>query len=238
MNFNPRPPRGGRPALKAAMPAAQKFQSTPSARRATKQPVFSNNRRIISIHALREEGDGILYSPNEARLHISIHALREEGDPNFCLISSGSWSFQSTPSARRATCYSTAGSKNPTNFNPRPPRGGRRKRLLLLFCLQDFNPRPPRGGRQPWHRSIFTSPKFQSTPSARRATHGCCSTMVSVDNFNPRPPRGGRLTDLDILFNAPIFQSTPSARRATPPFKASSQTYFNFNPRPPRGGRL
>ena len=34
-NFNPRPPRGGRPpALKAVMPAAQ-FQSTPSARRAT-----------------------------------------------------------------------------------------------------------------------------------------------------------------------------------------------------------
>ena len=34
------------------------FLSTPSARRATfKQPVFSNNRRIISIHALCEEGD-------------------------------------------------------------------------------------------------------------------------------------------------------------------------------------
>ena len=171
MNFNPRPPRGGRPALKAAMPAAQKFQSTPSARRATKQPVFSNNRRIISIHALREEGDGILYSPNEARLHISIHALREEGDPNFCLISSGSWSFQSTPSARRATSSPRRVTDSRADFNPRPPRGGRQTILfdncnnivISIHALREegdqiqrleyaanryFNPRPPRGGRQ------------------------------------------------------------------------------------------
>ena len=34
----------------------------------------------ISIHALREEGDFSYYDPMLANLGISIHALREEGD--------------------------------------------------------------------------------------------------------------------------------------------------------------
>ena len=56
------------------------FLSTPSARRATPRPriVFAHES-FISIHALREEGDGegaVLGS----NLIISIHALREEGD--------------------------------------------------------------------------------------------------------------------------------------------------------------
>ena len=80
---------------------------------------------IISIHALREEGDCLLVNdlvkpqqflstPSARRattlllavlvlLEISIHALREEGDPFPCV-------FGSTP----------------INFYPRPPRGGRR----------------------------------------------------------------------------------------------------------------
>ena len=35
--------------------------------------------RLISIHALREEGDPIISEMQGARI-ISIHALREEGD--------------------------------------------------------------------------------------------------------------------------------------------------------------
>ena len=34
----------------------------------------------ISIHALREEGDGFLASKAKREQTISIHALREEGD--------------------------------------------------------------------------------------------------------------------------------------------------------------
>ena len=55
------------------------FLSTPSARRAT-QPFRPNlTEKVISIHALREEGDSC---PKDGRLAtcISIHALREEGD--------------------------------------------------------------------------------------------------------------------------------------------------------------
>ena len=56
---------------------------------------------MISIHALREEGDTRrIQWP--AGLYISIHALREEGDGcNPCIDSPR------------------------LNFNPRPPRGGR-----------------------------------------------------------------------------------------------------------------
>ena len=56
---------------------------------------------LISIHALREEGD-VMGWPCCARSKISIHALREEGDfSTFCIAS------------------------NVFNFYPRPPRGGR-----------------------------------------------------------------------------------------------------------------
>ena len=36
---------------------------------------------VISIHALREEGDQINMTGTELYAQISIHALREEGDP-------------------------------------------------------------------------------------------------------------------------------------------------------------
>ena len=56
------------------------FLSTPSARRATSQAYFSFRRCIISIHALREEGDVTDLGQIKLPYRISIHALREEGD--------------------------------------------------------------------------------------------------------------------------------------------------------------
>ena len=60
------------------------------------------NAAKISIHALREEGDG--RSRNQRiGLRISIHALREEGDAEFPELFVQWDEFLSTPSARRAT---------------------------------------------------------------------------------------------------------------------------------------
>ena len=64
---------------------------------------------MISIHALREEGDQPLPDHRHTYRAISIHALREEGD-----LKTTRWSlfqnpFLSTPSARRATLYSVPG---------------------------------------------------------------------------------------------------------------------------------
>ena len=87
--------------------------------------VDKNNVIQISIHALREEGDGrgmktsfscrgFLSTPSARRatkfkypkqpdLEISIHALREEGDQEQAAMSAVTVQFLSTPSARRAT---------------------------------------------------------------------------------------------------------------------------------------
>ena len=88
-----------------------KFLSTPSARRATKAIDDYTMQLIISIHALREEGDTVSG-------YTKAQVLK----------------FLSTPSARRAT-MSGQGSFVPTeDFYPRPPRGGRR----LLICAADL----------------------------------------------------------------------------------------------------
>ena len=101
------------------------FLSTPSARRATSAIQQGVYNHIISIHALREEGDRgfltaflslliFLSTPSARRATtellaapgvrgISIHALREEGDGAVEQLEARETAFLSTPSARRAT---------------------------------------------------------------------------------------------------------------------------------------
>ena len=78
-DFYPRPPRGGRPSLAHLLIKPVRFLSTPSARRATRNPGFMWRTSGISIHALREEGDAVSRTIMRP-FCISIHALREEGD--------------------------------------------------------------------------------------------------------------------------------------------------------------
>ena len=59
--------------------------------------------KAISIHALREEGDGSVVGVMMENCIISIHALREEGDGLFPFREDMTGKFLSTPSARRAT---------------------------------------------------------------------------------------------------------------------------------------
>ena len=102
------------------------FLSTPSARRAT---CCCENKQLIGDLFLStpsaRRATNILHDVALAQL-ISIHALREEGDSmrfsNFALL----YPFLSTPSARRATVLSALPATTPGNFYPRPPRGGRR----------------------------------------------------------------------------------------------------------------
>ena len=62
--FYPRPPRGGRRWLPLFTTLVCGFLSTPSARRATGSSNHSCGLGEISIHALREEGDGLPFPPN------------------------------------------------------------------------------------------------------------------------------------------------------------------------------
>ena len=147
------------------------FQSTPSVGRATIKAGIMQSTNGISIHALRGEGDAeTLVSLGLSK--ISIHALRGEGDTT-------------------ARSCSTQRS----DFNPRPPWGGRLNgaaRLVIWLSISihalrgegdladssgkltydDFNPRPPWGGRRLISLFLPWSQVFQSTPSVGRATRG------------------------------------------------------------------
>ena len=80
LDFYPRPPRGGRLCFVDFCSRSVRFLSTPSARRATATVKDLALELVISIHALREEGDGRHLRRVIVGADISIHALREEGD--------------------------------------------------------------------------------------------------------------------------------------------------------------
>ena len=63
-NFYPRPPGGGRPVTMLYALADQIFLSTPSGWRATRCARAHRQKRGISIHALRVEGDPPIFSPS------------------------------------------------------------------------------------------------------------------------------------------------------------------------------
>ena len=191
------------------------FLSTPSARRATLSTNLPSYQNLISIHALREEGDQksvhlvgsvsvFLSTPSARRatisshgtqsdLYISIHALREEGDLDFSIMRDDSAIFLSTPSARRATDMDKHECQLcKISIHALREEGDCRPRTLSTIPGY-FYPRPPRGGR----RGII----------GRKAR--------DLRNFYPRPPRGGRRVWTHGTMQTTIFLSTPSARRAT-----------------------
>ena len=101
-DFYPRPPRGGRQAHTGQQHGQEQFLSTPSARRATIHTAGLDGRSIfLSTPSARRAT--VFPHTTHTRLLISIHALREEGDCILGLSLSQEKEFLSTPSARRAT---------------------------------------------------------------------------------------------------------------------------------------
>ena len=164
-NFYPRPPRGGRLAL----------------------VVQTAWRYLISIHALREEGDVLspefhtsrvlflstpsarraTYNPafGQAGRPISIHALRGEGD---------GWAS--------CTCL------HQVHFYPRPPRGGRLFNLYRHPVRVVFLSTPSAGRATLGRHETGLQQGFLSTPSAGRATIVLSADSAPSSYFYPRPP--------------------------------------------------
>ena len=160
--FYPRPPGGGRRQKRASDQCCDRFLSTPSGWRATERPDISIRLPVISIHALRVEGDEYKQIQVERRAHfyprppgggrpraaaglagcalISIHALRVEGDAS----------------------------------------------LLSKICPElDFYPRPPGGGRQQ-KRTKFSSvfaQKGEEIASLRRGKRKFAGGVLKRTNF-------------------------------------------------------
>ena len=246
--FYPRPPRGGRPVQHRQTSTPHYFYPRPPRGGRLVRTDQTYQQGIISIHALREEGDpskrlkflrrtyfyprpprgGRLVRTDQTYQQgiISIHALREEGDK-----------------------YFLAQSQQAQDFYPRPPRGGRRCVLTRDYAKNKFLSTPSARRATKFTltpKTIYN--KFLSTPSARRATVGLklseCLIWISIHalreegdflsgscfpspgNFYPRPPRGGRRCVLTRDYAKNKFLSTPSARRATK-FTLTPKTIYN-----------
>ena len=211
------------------------FLSTPSARRATLLTVYNALKTGISIHALREEGDGQRRQAQRGH-EISIHALREEGDP---------------PHRHRLAA--------PRDFYPRPPRGGRRGGVRLkdpggVFLSTPSARRATLGeflDKFPEEISIHAlreegdiyieaekagTEAFLSTPSARRAT-----------TSRLRPVRNGQISIHALreegdgfcpVTGASLWISIHALREEGDRSSTASRSWTTyFYPRPPRGGR-
>ena len=236
-DFYPRPPRGGRLRGGWTRKDTGIFLSTPSARRATKFAMLGDQSGIISIHALREEGD---LPDIAAQTHYSHFYPRPPrgGRPDTTDKSKQRMEFLSTPSARRATywCYCfftfyrisihalreegdaahSAGSRRSTNFYPRPPRGGRPAPTQRSSgTWTDFYPRPPRGGRLRQHHLHDERRKISIHALREEGDSQPNTRCGAMADFYPRPPRGGRHGKVGATTISSLFLSTPSARRAT-----------------------
>ena len=147
----------------------------------------------ISIHALRVEGD-VSSAAFTGEKRISIHALRVEGDRD-----EKEWDFWMNISIHALRVEGDAwefyNHPDVADFYPRPPGGGRRANMVDTEKTRGyFYPRPPGGGRH-MHQAIL---------------------LAAVD-FYPRPPGGGRHR---VVKSPPLsarFLSTPSGWRATIP---------------------
>ena len=194
-NFYPRPPRGGRPF-----------------------PDSSGTLRWPYFYPRPPRGGRLeCIGPRHGAKKISIHALREEGDGHRQGSGAGAGHFYPRPPRGGRRSSPPPGHRWSRYFYPRPPRGGRRLRSLsnLLSHLQNFYPRPLRGGRPDRRcRRVPARPisihalceegdvevsdgkgstsLFLSTPSARRATVILKLWQYRLQNFYPRPLRGGR----------------------------------------------
>ena len=196
-----------------------------------------------------------------AGIIISIHALREEGDFSIDKVLRTKIEFLSTPSARRATKNFLKIFNSLTDFYPRPPRGGRPPCAIQRKCFkQNFYPRPPRGGRPPELDNACAYVLFLSTPSARRATHEGGEHHQQKKFLSTPSARRATPRYAARIAGSAKFLSTPSARRATAlaldgreilhisihalreegdvPHFGLMNPVKNFYPRPPRGGRL
>ena len=101
----------------------------------------------ISIHAPRE-GCDVAYFFYQTKTKISIHAPREGCDRLMC--NTGMLALGISIHAPREGCDSLYSKMDyhTTYFNPRTPRGVRRKGRVRPLRPMNFNPRTPRGVRQ------------------------------------------------------------------------------------------
>ena len=191
---------------------------------------------------------------------ISIHALREEGDFEIIYGILLIVQFLSTPSARRATRTTAFRTTTTPNFYPRPPRGGRPLCGVLGFHGLGISIHALR--EEGDEQAAAENDGFEISIHALREEGDVdCIHFLPVDDISIHALREeGDATIFGSFWSASGFLSTPSARRAT--CRSGLWTLLqvisihalreegdlgaqllhilahDFYPRPPRGGRL
>ena len=193
LNFNPRPPCGGRPTnyiyveyyiafqstspvwrttggVCPKLPNRQKFQSTSPVWRTTRPRSKSSLRTWISIHVPRVEDDS--ESARQPRNTIAFQST----SPVWRTTDGYEIAFESSPISIHVprveddTTRSTS-SANITNFNPRPPCGGRLRKLDLLRGRGRFQSTSPVWRTTGEHYEAYRQKhRFQSTSPVWRTT--------------------------------------------------------------------
>ena len=125
-----------------------------------------------------------------------------------------------------------------SDFNPRPPCGGRHGEFYEDFnraFISIHGPRVGADGSDCWGRRnpdgisihgprVGADRRRRGLPGRRR-------------HFNPRPPCGGRLNEDWLRNGTGEFQSTAPVWGPTCALRTERPHCINFNPRPPCGGR-
>ena len=147
MNFNPRSPRGERPAMENMIGYAI----------------------CISIHAPREGSDKKRGEPGGTAEDFNPRSPRGERHGGAAGLRQAG-RFQSTLPARGATVLYGADGETVQFQSTLPARGATGRGQGCLGAGKDFNPRSPRGERRTWHTARPFPLTFQSTLPARGAT--------------------------------------------------------------------
>ncbi len=170
---------------------------------------------MISIHALRGEGDG--NSGGYIRLNpsISIHALRGEGDLNIDTFNNYTQiSIHALRGEGDAVFFYPALIAN--NFNPRPPWGGRQMDCNKTISFLAISIHALRGEGDPTQTPYMPAILSISIHALRGEGDAITPERLSKRRyFNPRPPWGGRRLRTRRVRPYGKFQSTPSVGRAT-----------------------
>jgi len=233
--FNPRAPRGARQPRRGRQGAV----------------------RRVSIHAPRAGRDRSRSGSRESS-KVSIHAPRAGRDGAGHHHHRRVEVFQSTRPARGATAANFPGLKAVIvsihapragrddlrgegvdvgrSFNPRAPRGARRRPFGKNRLLQSFNPRAPRGARPRMAGASCFSRLFQSTRPARGATLIHPRQAGRVWFQSTRPARGATFPFGIAAVRPVVSIHAPRAGRDSRP-AARAGRHARFNPRAPRGAR-
>ena len=171
---------------------------------------------MISIHALRVEGD---HDPGRFPRHdrgISIHALRVEGDE--------------PPEPPEPT---------PGNFYPRPPGGGRQTGNVTGIHTHWISIHALRVEGDPCVLNSVAVDGISIHALRVEGDRPVCFRQAACRNFYPRPPGGGRRPEWYNLISQPptYFYPRPpgGGRLANDQYVRGIMT--DFYPRPPGGGR-